>query len=225
MPHNTTDPVRRLSDSVFDYLMNGIEAGRWSTGDKLPSEAQLCLELEASRSTVRSAIERLNGLGRVRSYRGKGTFVCDAVPRLPREAMLRVDGANRMDVFEFRKIIESESAALAAMRATATDAEALEQCILAMAEGRTLKEVAEQDLRFHQLIARCSGNAIIQAVFEVMRPAYADMFMTNVAQMHKAGVLYHRRILLAIQSRDMQAARQHMLDHVDDAMRAVCGQE
>ena len=216
---------RKLSDSVYDYLADGINNGRWRTGDKLPSEAELCLELQASRSTVRSAIERLNGLGLVQSYQGKGTFVSNAVPREHAEAMLHINGASRMDVFEFRKIIESESAALAAMRATSADVEELEKSILAMAEGRTLREIAEQDMRFHQLIARCSGNRIIQGVFEVMYPTYAEMFMTNVAHMNKAGVMHHRKILLAIQSRSMESARKCMLEHIDDAMRAVSSQE
>ena len=213
---------RRLSDSVYGYLVDGINSGRWRTGDKLPSEAELCLELNASRSTVRSAIERLNGLGLVQSFQGKGTFVSNAVPREHAEAMLHINGASRLDVFEFRKIIESQSAALAAMRATSADVKELEDCILGMAEGSTLREIADQDMRFHQLIARCSGNMIIQGMYEVMYPTYAEMFMTNVAHMHKHGVTQHRQILLAIQSRNMEEARRRMLEHIDDAMRAVC---
>ena len=213
---------RRLSDNVFQYLSEGIGSGRWKTGDKLPSEAELCSELQASRSTVRSAIERLNGLGLVQSFQGKGTFVSNAVPREHAEAMLHIDGANRLDVFEFRKIIEGETAALAAMRATAADVAELEENIQAMADGESVEEVAGQDMRFHQLIARCSGNMIIQGVFEVMRPTYAEMFTVNIAHMHKTGLPHHRDILLAIQSRDMEAARRSMQEHIDFAMRAVC---
>ena len=222
MPQDNNQTVRRLSDNVYQYLSEGISSGRWKTGDKLPSEAELCLELQASRSTVRSAIERLNGLGLVQSYQGKGTFVSNAVPREHAETMLHINGANRLDVFEFRKIIESQSAALAAMRATVADVEALEQSILAMAEANTLREIAGADMRFHQLIAKCSGNMIIQGVFEVLQPTYAEMFMTNVTHMHKAGVMQHREILLAIQQRNMEEARKRMLEHIDEAMRAVC---
>ena len=161
----------------------------------------------------------------MQSFQGKGTFVSNAMPREHAEAMLHINGANRLDVFEFRKIIESQSAALAAMRATAEDVEALEQSILDMAEGNSLREIASADMRFHQLIAKCSGNMIIQGVFEVLQPTYAEMFMTNVAHMHKAGVMQHREILLAIQQRNMEEARKRMLEHIDDAMRAVCSVE
>lgn len=222
MAQSAQQSSRRLSDNVYQYLTDGIREGRWKAGEKLPSEAELCSELETSRSTVRSALERLNGLGLVQSFQGKGTFVCAEIPHEPPRFSVRFDTSNRLDVFEFRRILESESAALAAMRATAADVEEIERSITSMADGQTMGEIAEQDLRFHHLIARCSGNAVIQGVFEVMRPIYAEMFMTNVSHMHKAGVQFHRRILLAIQSRDMQGSRQAMEEHIDDAMRAVC---
>lgn len=102
------------------------------------------------------------------------------------------------------------------------DVEALEQSILEMSEGNTLREIADADMCFHHLIAKCSGNMIIQGVFEVLRPTYVEMIMTNVACMHKAGVMQHREILLPIQQRNMEEARERMLEHIDDTMRAVC---
>lgn len=210
----------RMTDSVFRYLSDGISEGRWKSGEKLPSETQLCRELGTSRTTVRGAIGRLNGLGLAQSIQGKGTFVCAAPAQIPEP--FSIQGANRLDVFEFRKIIESESAALAAIRATAQDVREMEKAVADMALGQTQQEVAEQDLIFHYLIARASGNEIIQNVFEAMRDTYRQMFMTNVAQMHNAGAVYHRRILMAIQTRDMDGARKCMLDHLEDTMRQVC---
>ena len=98
----------------------------------------------------------------------------------------------------------------------------MEKAVADMTLGQTQQEVAEQDLMFHYLIARASGNEVIQNVFEAMRDTYRQMFMTNVAQMHNAGAVYHRRILMAIQTRDMDGARKCMLDHLEDTMRQVC---
>ena len=210
----------RTTESVLLYLSDGIREGRWKNGEKLPSEAQLCRELNVSRTTVRSAIGRLNGLGLAQSMQGRGTFVC-AVPKQDAEPLC-IQSANRLDVFEFRKIIESESVALAAIRATALDVQEMEKAVIDMTLGQTQQEVAEQDMLFHYLIARASGNKIILNVFEAMRDTYRQMFMNNVAHMHNAGAAYHRRILMAIQTRDMDAARKQMLDHLDDTMRLVC---
>ena len=47
-----------VTDGVFDYLSQNIYSGIWKPGDKLPSEAQLCSQLGASRITVSSSQTR-----------------------------------------------------------------------------------------------------------------------------------------------------------------------
>jgi len=228
MKHTDSADPRTADRSglVFQYLSDGIVSSRWKEGDRLPTEAQLCDELAVSRTTVRRAIGRLTGMGLAKSIQGKGTFVCHpepeaqepAAPRLERQ----LEQADRLTVFEFRKIIEGESAALAAIRANAADVHELEQSILKMEADRSQRDTAEQDMAFHYLIARASGNEIIQYIFETMRGTYARMFEANVAKLGNVGIEYHRRILLAIQTRDMDAARRCMLKHLEDTMRSVC---
>lgn len=220
-------PSSDRSGQVFQYLSGGIAANRWKEGDKLPTEAQLCSQLEVSRTTVRRAIGRLTGMGLAKSIQGKGTFVCCPEPEPGPETVLprleeQMESADRLTVFEFRKIIECESAALAAIRANAADVQEIEQSILEMEADRSQQDTAEQDMAFHYLIARASGNKIIQFIFETMRSTYAQMFEANVAKLGNVGIEQHRRILLAIQTRDMDAARQCMLKHLEDTMRSVC---
>lgn len=210
-----------VTDGVVDYLTDAISSGQWKPGDRIPSEAQLCTLLGVSRITVRSAIGQLAALGLVQSQQGKGTFVCapsvsQTIPLLP------LQNADRLSVFEFRKIIESESAALTAIRASSLDVQALEESIVGMEQASTDKSVAEYDMVFHALIAQATGNEVIQRVFQMMQETYNRMFEDNVIHLGKTGVEHHRRILLAIQTRDMSAARQHMLEHLDDTMRSIC---
>lgn len=211
-----------VTDGVFQYLQEGITSGRWKPGDKLPSEAELCRELSASRVSVRNAIGRLAGLGLAQSLQGKGTFVRTPPASGLLNTTLYLPSTDRLNVFEFRKIIESESAALAAIRATSADVQAMEESIVQMESGSSDPDVAGQDLTFHQLIAQASGNEIILQVFQAMRSIYSRMFEENVALLGRVGSEHHRRILLAIQTRDMQTARQCMLEHLDDTMRAIC---
>ncbi len=210
------------SESVFQYLNEGIRSGRWKPGDRLPSETQLCQELNISRTSVRSAIGRLSGLGLVQSRQGKGTFVLTP-EHDANHAGIDIRNASLVDVYEFRKIIESESAALAAIRATSADIGEMEKTITLMADGETIEEVMEQDMLFHYLVARASGNEVIQGVFNVTHDTYENMFKISISQMHNDVVSHHRRILLAIQTRDMENARKYMLNHLEDTMRTVCG--
>lgn len=211
-------------DSVFSYLQDGLAAGVWKAGDKLPSEKELCQKLQVSRMSVRSAIGKLVALGVVESYQGKGSYV--RMP--PRQDPLSDIGplivpahADRLSVFEFRKVVEGESAALAAIRATEEMARDMEQTIRAMEEGRSNDDIARQDLAFHFLVAKATGNEVIIRMFEILQDTYLTMFEENVSTLGKMGAAYHRRILMAIRTRDMQTARQCMLEHLDATMRGM----
>ena len=210
-------------DIVYEYLSQNIKSGFWKTGDKLPSEADLCSLLNVSRVSVRSALGRLSALGLVQSKQGKGTFV--STPSGENGApVLRFHDLDRLSLFEFRKIIERESAALAALRATSEDVLAMQDSIYKMEHGETEQEIAEQDLRFHALIAKATGNEIIQYVSRIAEEAYMRMFLENVAQLGSMGTSHHRQILLDIQVRDADAARQHMNAHLDETARLVYNQ-
>ena len=54
-----------------------ILSKEWKSGDRLPSEAELCVLYDVSRVTIRNAIEKLQEKGYLVKYQGKGTFIKD----------------------------------------------------------------------------------------------------------------------------------------------------
>jgi GntR family transcriptional regulator len=60
---------------VKDFLLRKIEDGTWSEGFKLPSEDNLCHDLNVSKITIREAMRLLVREERVVRIPGKGTFV------------------------------------------------------------------------------------------------------------------------------------------------------
>lgn len=56
-------------------LQDKIEAGEFPPGEKLPSDAQLCDEYDASRNTVREAVKLLVTRGLAEKQGNKGTYV------------------------------------------------------------------------------------------------------------------------------------------------------
>ncbi|BDG05546.1 hypothetical protein AMOR_45420 [Anaeromyxobacter oryzae] len=56
-------------------LEEGIHSGRWKSGDRLPSEAELVRQFGASRITVGRAVRDLQVAGLVERRAGSGTFV------------------------------------------------------------------------------------------------------------------------------------------------------
>ena len=55
----SVSPTVHLSDQVADALSAEIRTGRFTVGNKLPSEAALALQFSVSRTVVREAVSRL----------------------------------------------------------------------------------------------------------------------------------------------------------------------
>jgi len=69
-----------LSDQVYVYLKELFETGKFSPGQKLPSETKLAESLNISRISLREALQRLELGGYIERKRGVGTFVIDRHP-------------------------------------------------------------------------------------------------------------------------------------------------
>lgn len=70
--------ARPIYQTIASDLRDRINAGQLRVGDRLPSEAELCLEYGVSRMTVRQALSSLQAGGFLLKRRGKGTFVASA---------------------------------------------------------------------------------------------------------------------------------------------------
>jgi GntR family transcriptional regulator len=68
------DESTRYREIAAD-LQRKLDAGTPPPGEKLPSDAQLCDEYDASRNTVREAVRLLVTRGVLEKQAGKGTFV------------------------------------------------------------------------------------------------------------------------------------------------------
>jgi GntR family transcriptional regulator len=83
-----TDPtgeIDRFSPVPFHHqvrklLERQIETGRWSPGDRLPSEPSLSEHYNVSRTTVRQALDTLVQQGLISKEKGRGAFVNHVSP-------------------------------------------------------------------------------------------------------------------------------------------------
>jgi GntR family phosphonate transport system transcriptional regulator len=64
---------------IRDALAQQIASGRFSAGERLPSEPELSLQFRAGRHSVRRALAALSSEGRVRIEHGRGAFVQDGL--------------------------------------------------------------------------------------------------------------------------------------------------
>jgi GntR family transcriptional repressor for pyruvate dehydrogenase complex len=215
--------TERLSDRLATLLGAQVETGQFKPGDRLPSEAQLAVTHGVSRTVVREAVHQLKSRGLLRSRQGSGVYV--APPPANQSLAFDPSVLESVDavvhVVEVRRVLEAEIAALAAVRANASQISALRKALLAIdAAGAAGQDGVAEDLAFHRAIARASGNPQFVAVLgffeqylrEAMRitrgnEARRQDFMEAVRREHQA-------IVDAIAARDPVAARRCATEHL-----------
>ena len=70
---------------VIRQMIEAIAAGRLKSGDQLPSHRELSEQLVIAPLTVKRAYDELESLGYIETQRGRGTFVCAALPAADRK--------------------------------------------------------------------------------------------------------------------------------------------
>ncbi len=202
-------------------LRLGIATGTWSPGDRLPAEADLCVRLDVSRTSLREAIRILETLGVLETRHGSGTYVSTLEPAtLIRGLALATDLlplSGVLELMEVRRVLEGACAGQAAARATDEDMSALADLVRRMEAEPDASAYSEIDHRFHMVVARLSGNASLASFVEVMRgrSRHYQMFDSVHAEaIRRESDAGHRRILEAVLARDPLTATAAAQDHV-----------
>jgi GntR family transcriptional regulator, transcriptional repressor for pyruvate dehydrogenase complex len=222
-------PARRrgLPQEVTDQLLDLI-AGSETQEVVLPPERRLGDELEVSRNVLREALAALDHMGVVET-RGKTRIARTARARaivLARASAAAPVRELVLDPIEVRRIIEPESAALAAKRASGPSLREIERTIELMDDGiRRGESVVEYDSAFHIAVARATANEIlielVGALSDSLQRSRELSFRPEGAA--RAALDDHRAILAAIRAGDSRAARKAMrvhIDHVEQLIRA-----
>src|SRR6478736_4974780 len=216
---------RSLAHDVVDTLSGRIRDGSLASGEKLPTEAAIMEEFGVSRTVVREAISRLQAAGLVATRHGVGTFVVgmgDAtIFRISPEQLGTLQDV--IAVLELRIGVETESAALAAVRRTpenlVTLRNALAAFITAVEEGR---DAVGPDFQFHLEIARATQNhhfADLMATLGGMMIPRARLEPPGPLTPERQAYLRkvnaeHESIVEAISQQDPDAARAAMRTHL-----------
>jgi GntR family transcriptional regulator len=79
------DSIVPLYYQLKEILREDIAAGVWKAGDTFPSEAELCVQYDVSRATVRQAIGDLVKERLLHRRQGRGTFVAE--PKLQEDLL------------------------------------------------------------------------------------------------------------------------------------------
>jgi len=210
--------TRDLTHTLVAGLKEIISSGELQPGSKLPPERELAKRFGVNRASIRQALKALDVMGIVHQRVGDGTYLTNDASttlRAPLDFLILVDGITFQELFEARRIVEPELAARAARRRTDEDIAEMESTVAAMNPDMDTRELAEQDLRFHEVIWRASGNRVCQRMFSSLHRALSrSLTVTTSLRDDGTPMSAHSEICQAIKAGDDARARKLMFEHL-----------
>lgn len=201
---------KRLVDRVIEELQQRISLGALAPGERLPTEDQLTSQLGVSRTTLREAVGVLTHAGLIDVRQGDGSYV-RSMPAREEPLDRRLRRAAAREVYEVRRVLELETARLAATRRTGEDLVALREHLAARDAARERGDIeafVDADVALHMSIARAGKNSVLADLFRafatVLRETLADVARDPALVADTAPL--HRELVEAIARRDDAAA-------------------
>ncbi|MBB6427826.1 FadR/GntR family transcriptional regulator [Sphingopyxis sp. JAI128] len=232
--HPAPDGKRlRIHGSVARDLGIAIVSGRYSPGELLLGEIEASERLKISRTAYREALRILSAKGLVESRPKTGTKVSarfkwhmldpDVLQWIfelePSDSLLE-------SLFELRRVVEPEAAALAAKRRADDHVARMDKALEAMKEHTLATEAGRQaDQDFHAALLEASGNPFLITLTSGVGAAVAwtTVFKQRHAPLRRDPIPDHRRVFDAVAAGDSEASRAAMTDLVNMAFHDTRG--
>ena len=200
-------------------MLGFIAKGEWKPGEKIPSEAILKEQFSVSRISVREALQKLSALGLINSRPGLGTFVSDVSAGLYLQNLIPIfllDKPTILQVLEFRKALEVESAKIAAERATPEEITVLKEILEHIkASEFDITEYSKYDLQFHSAIFEMTKNPLIIKVNLMLQQIFQEVFFLQTESASNFDYDQHAKIFKAIESKRPKEAFLAMREHIN----------
>lgn len=218
----------RLHGTIARDLGVLIVSGRYKPGDLLNGEIAASDRLQVSRGAYREAVRILAAKGLVESRPKVGTRISqpDRWHLLDPDVLSWIfefepDESLLTSLFELRKIVEPQAAALAALRRTDQHLEAMVRALDGMAKHTLAVEAGRlADQEFHSAVLHASGNAFVASLTSGVGAAisWTTIFKQRDNLLSRDPVPDHRRVYEAIKAADPKAAHKAMENLLDLAL-------
>ena len=215
-----------LTQQVAQQMTGDIRDGVYPVGTKLPSGKDLAMRFGVSQSVIREVTERLRSNGLIDSRQGAGCTVKARTETggfrnsiFHRTARWGYEAINKL-----RLDLEGAAAALAAVRRTEADIDALAAILKSLADNLyTPDHAVELDIAFHVAIADATHNRyyvdLLQYLNLQIRQAVQTARTHSLARQRLPDEVHreHVRVFEAICAGDPVAARIAATAHLQNA--------
>ena len=222
------NPIKpsNIFEEVLDQLKSAILNGHYKPGSRLPSVRELSKELSVGQAAVREALSALRAMNLVTVRQGIGTIVNEFDPADLVRFMQKSSHLSRNDILhilELRKVLESGTARLAALRRTEQNLSNMVQVLQNMKNDFTNASIGEQaDYAFHYEIAKASHNPFLVALMDEVSTKLQSALLASRLHLYqipgtaKKLLVEHEAIFHSIEARDGSGAEKNMLQHLQN---------
>jgi len=215
---------KRVYEQVIEQIQDMIIKGKLNKGDKLISERELAEQLQVSRTSVREAIRSLEIIGLVESRQGEGNFISGNLEEnffQPLSVLFTLNRGKSADILELRKILEVETASLAAVRIKDSQKLEIQELMQKLISSEAEDESAEYDKQLHCKIAEITGNYLIISLLNGIS-SILDNFIHSARELILRNnesksllIEQHQKICDSLVAGDSINSGRHMREHLD----------
>ena len=216
---------RTVVGDAIEQIKARLVTGALKPGERLPSERNLAELFRVSRPAVREAARALETLGVLETRPGAGTYVTNLSSDLlarPLAFLTEVSGVVLADLFDVRLSLEVTAARAAAQ---SIDEPALEELGVALSDltsaAKSIERFVDCDIRFHRIIHRAAGNALLLALMENLSALdrQSRVITSQRRAVRDESIPEHENILRSLDSRDPDQAGEAMWRHLTTCWR------
>jgi DNA-binding FadR family transcriptional regulator len=234
----TLKPLKR-SDLMAEEIKRWIADRQFAPGDRLPREAELQKLFSVSKATAREGLKSLEVQGFINISTGPAGGATVAAVPFDRtfqfvQNHLFFRNVSMEDVYAVRLLTEPELAAGAVPFLTKDDFQTLERSIEICSQPPATEQAAleqrQEDLRFHDVLARANPNSLLRFVSETINELIRQVVViqgrplgTLYQQFGRHNVSAHRALLRAARERNAGKVRTLMKQHIRVASRFARG--
>lgn len=215
-------PVSRdtLTRQVQETIKRFIVQEELAPGTRLPSERELSKSLTVSRNIIREAFSGLVSEGIIIKEVGRGSFVGAVDPEQITASLsvtLDENTTSAQALREARIALEMGSIGLSAQRITDEELQNLRRILAKYEQNhREGRNTVKEDIDFHLALLNATHNEVIQDMAPLVMQVFRQILIAEpsaILRNPERIIVEHRRILEALEQRDIVAAREAMLIH------------
>ncbi len=213
------------TEKILEVFKTKILSGEWKSGQKIPTEPELCKSLNISRTGVREAIKIFESMKVLKIKRGDGTYVGDASEisySTPFLYKIVLGNCRLKELFDFRKYIEWNVVSLAISNATEYDIEKLADANDHMQhyidnETENVHSLVDVEIEFHTALGEATHNQIMRDFYQFTFEAFSHFIKLNFESGQRAAsaLQTHRAIVEAIKNKDFVYASYAVQNSID----------